>query len=172
MSGPELITLGCRLNIAESEAMRALAFDQDDLVIVNSCAVTAEAVKQARKAIRQAARRRPDARIVVTGCAAQIDPARWAALPGVARVLGNEDKLRPESWAPDAPGAVSDIMAARETAPHLVTDFAGRARAFLQVQQGCDHRCTFCVIPFGRGPNRSVPMGAIAERARALLEHG
>jgi threonylcarbamoyladenosine tRNA methylthiotransferase MtaB len=168
----DVLTFGCRLNAYESEIVRGHAAALTDTVVVNTCAVTAEAERQARQAIRRVARERPDARIVVTGCAAQIDPARWAALPGVARVLGNEDKLRPESWAPDAPGAVSDIMAARETAPHLVTDFAGRARAFLQVQQGCDHRCTFCVIPFGRGPNRSVPMGAIAERARALLEHG
>ena len=118
------------------------------------------------------ARERPGARIVVTGCAAQIDPAAWAALPGVARVLGNADKLRPESWAPDAPSAVSDIMAARETAAHLVTEFAGRARAFVQVQQGCDHRCTFCIIPFGRGPNRSVPVGAVVAQVRALVEAG
>ena len=135
--------------------------------------MTAEAERQARQAIRRAARERPGARIVVTGCAAQIDPAAWAALPGVDRVLGNADKLRPESWAPDAPAArSSDIMAARETAPHLVTEFAGRARAFVQVQQGCDHRCTFCIIPFGRGPNRSVPIGAVVAQVRALVEAG
>ena len=134
--------------------------------------MTAEAERQARQAIRRAARERPGARIVVTGCAAQIDPDAWANLPGVARVLGNADKLKPESWAPDAPGAVSDIMAARETAAHLVTEFAGRARAFVQVQQGCDHRCTFCIIPFGRGPNRSVPVGAVVAQVRALVEAG
>jgi threonylcarbamoyladenosine tRNA methylthiotransferase MtaB len=168
----EILTFGCRLNTYESEVMRGHAAALTDTVIVNTCAVTAEAERQARQAIRRAHRENPGARIVVTGCAAQIDPARWAALPGVARVLGNEDKLKPESWLPDAPSAVSDIMAARETAAHLVTEFAGRARAFVQVQQGCDHRCTFCVIPFGRGPNRSVPIGAIAEQVRALVAGG
>ncbi|HEY0185351.1 MAG TPA: tRNA (N(6)-L-threonylcarbamoyladenosine(37)-C(2))-methylthiotransferase MtaB, partial [Rhodopila sp.] len=145
---------------------------QTDTVIVNTCAVTAEAERQARQAIRRVARERPEARIVVTGCAAQIDPAAWAALPNVHRVLGNEDKLKPESWLPDAGSAVSDIMAARETAAHLVTEFASRARAFVQVQQGCDHRCTFCIIPFGRGANRSVPIGALAEQVRTLVAGG
>ena len=168
----DILTFGCRLNTYESEVMRGHAAALTDTVIVNTCAVTAEAERQARQAIRRAHRENPGARIVVTGCAAQIDPARWAALPGVARVLGNEDKLKPESWLPDAPSAVSDIMAAKETAAHLVTEFAGRARAFVQVQQGCDHRCTFCVIPFGRGPNRSVPIGAIAEQVRALVGGG
>jgi threonylcarbamoyladenosine tRNA methylthiotransferase MtaB len=136
--------------------------------------VTAEAERQARQAIRRAVREHPDARIVVTGCAAQIDPAAWARLPGVYRVVGNEEKLRAETWADDASGgiAVSDIMRAKETAPHLVTEFAGRTRAFVEVQQGCDHRCTFCVIPFGRGPSRSVPMGAIAAQVRALVQTG
>jgi threonylcarbamoyladenosine tRNA methylthiotransferase MtaB len=141
-------------------------------IIVNTCAVTAEAERQARQAIRRAVREHPDARIVVTGCAAQLNPAAWAALPGVTRVLGNQDKLKPESWAPGAPSAVSDIMAARETAPQLVTEFVGRTRAFVQVQQGCDHRCTFCIIPFGRGPSRSVPMGAVVAQVRALVEAG
>jgi threonylcarbamoyladenosine tRNA methylthiotransferase MtaB len=168
----EILTFGCRLNTYESEVMRGHAQALTDTIIVNTCAVTAEAERQARQAIRRAHRDNPNARIVVTGCAAQIDPARWAALPGVARVLGNEDKLRPESWLPDAPSAVSDIMAAKETAAHLVTEFAGRARAFVQDQQGCDHRCTFCVIPFGRGPNRSVPIGAIAEQVRTLVAAG
>ena len=168
----EILTFGCRLNTYESEVMRGHAANLSDTIIVNTCAVTAEAERQARQAIRRAHRDNPEARIVVTGCAAQIDPARWAALPGVARVLGNEDKLRPESWLPDAGSAVSDIMAAKETAAHLVTEFAGRARAFVQVQQGCDHRCTFCVIPFGRGPNRSVPIGAIAEQVRTLVASG
>ncbi len=140
--------------------------------MVNTCAVTAEAERQARQAIRRAHRERPGAPIVVTGCAAQIAPEAWAGLPGVVRVLGNADKLRPESWAADAPSAVSDIFAARETAAHLVTEFAGRARAFVQVQQGCDHRCTFCVIPYGRGPSRSVPVGAVVEQARALVRAG
>jgi threonylcarbamoyladenosine tRNA methylthiotransferase MtaB len=168
----EVLTFGCRLNAYESEVMRGHAAALDDTVIVNTCAVTAEAERQARQAIRRAARERPGARIVVTGCAAQIDPQRWAKLPGVHRVLGNQEKLRPESWAPDAPGGVSDIMAARETAAHLVTEFAGRARAFVQVQQGCDHRCTFCIIPFGRGPSRSVPIGAVVRQVRALAEAG
>jgi threonylcarbamoyladenosine tRNA methylthiotransferase MtaB len=184
----EILTFGCRLNAYESEVMRELtaradsgdmaradsrdAAARDDTIIVNTCAVTAEAERQARQAIRRAARARPDARIVVTGCAAQLNPAAWAALPGVVRVLGNIEKLRPESWAPGAPSAVADIMTARETAAHLVTEFSGRARAFVQVQQGCDHRCTFCIIPFGRGPSRSVPMGAVVAQVRALMAAG
>ncbi len=168
----EILTFGCRLNAYESEVMRGHAAALDDVVIVNTCAVTAEAERQARQAIRRAARERPEARIVVTGCAAQIDPDAWAALPGVSRVLGNLEKLRPESWSSDAPGAVGDIMQARDTAAHLVTEFAGRARAFVQVQQGCDHRCTFCVIPYGRGMSRSVPVGAVVGQARALVAAG
>ncbi len=168
----EILTFGCRLNTYESEVIRGHAAALADTVIVNTCAVTAEAERQARQAIRRAARERPGAPIVVTGCATQIDPTAWASLPGVTRVLGNADKLRRESWMPDATSAVSDIMTARETAPHLVTEFAGRARAFVQVQQGCDHRCTFCIIPFGRGPNRSVPMGAVVAQVRALIEAG
>ena len=168
----ELITFGCRLNIYESEVMRGHAAALTDTIIVNTCAVTAEAERQARQAIRRAHRENPDAEIVVTGCAAQINPDAWAALPGVRRVLGNVEKLRAESWAAGAGSAVSDIMQARETAAHLVTEFAGRARAFVQVQQGCDHRCTFCVIPFGRGPNRSVPIGAVVEQVRALVARG
>ncbi len=168
----EVLTFGCRLNAYESEVMRGHASALTDTIIVNTCAVTGEAERQARQAIRKLARERPEARIVVTGCAAQIDPSKWSALPNVDRVLGNEDKLKPESWLVGAPSAVSDIMAARETAPHLVTEFAGRARAFVQVQQGCDHRCTFCIIPFGRGPNRSVPVGAIVEQVRVLVASG
>jgi threonylcarbamoyladenosine tRNA methylthiotransferase MtaB len=168
----EILTFGCRLNAYESEVMRGHAAALTDTVIVNTCAVTAEAERQARQAIRRTVRERPGARIVVTGCAAQLDPDAWAALPGVTRVLGNEDKLKLENWLPDAPSAVSDIMAARETVPHLVTEFAGRARAFVQVQQGCDHRCTFCIIPFGRGPNRSVPIGMVVAQVRALAEAG
>jgi threonylcarbamoyladenosine tRNA methylthiotransferase MtaB len=118
------------------------------------------------------ARERPGAEIVVTGCAAQIAPARWAVLPGVSRVVGNTEKLLPETWVAGGASEVSDIMMARETAAHLVTEFAGRARAFVQVQQGCDHRCTFCVIPYGRGPNRSVPIGAIVNQVRALVAAG
>jgi threonylcarbamoyladenosine tRNA methylthiotransferase MtaB len=164
-----VLTFGCRLNAYESEVMRTHAAALDDTIIVNTCAVTAEAERQARQAIRRAHREHPGARIVVTGCAAQIAPDAWAALPGVARVLGNTEKLQAESWTADGGSAVSDIMAARETAAHLLTEFAGRARAFVQVQQGCDHRCTFCVIPYGRGPNRSVPLGAIVEQVRALV---
>jgi threonylcarbamoyladenosine tRNA methylthiotransferase MtaB len=168
----DVLTFGCRLNSYESEVMRGHAAGLSDTIIVNTCAVTAEAERQARQAIRRAHRERPEARIVVTGCAAQIAPEAWSALPGVSRVLGNVEKLRPESWVEGAPGGVADIMAARETAAHLVTEFAGRARAFVQVQQGCDHRCTFCVIPFGRGPNRSVPIGAIVAQVRALVANG
>ncbi|KXV74097.1 2-methylthioadenine synthase [Acetobacter malorum] len=175
MTRPEILTFGCRLNTWESEVMREHAAALEDVIIVNTCAVTGEAERQARQAIRRAHRDNPDARIVVTGCAAQIDPDRWATLPGVTRVLGNEEKLKAESWAPAAmnePLAVSDIMAAKETAAHLVTEFAGRTRAFVQVQQGCDHRCTFCIIPFGRGPSRSAPVGVVVEQVRALVESG
>jgi threonylcarbamoyladenosine tRNA methylthiotransferase MtaB len=170
----DILTFGCRLNAYESEVMRGLSASQPgtQTIIVNTCAVTAEAERQARQAIRRVAREHPNARIVVTGCAAQIDPAAWATLPNVHRVLGNDDKLKPESWLPGAGSAVSDIMAARETAAHLVTEFASRARAFVQVQQGCDHRCTFCIIPFGRGPNRSVPIGVIADQVRTLVAGG
>ncbi|HBK05320.1 MAG TPA: tRNA (N(6)-L-threonylcarbamoyladenosine(37)-C(2))-methylthiotransferase MtaB [Acetobacteraceae bacterium] len=168
----DILTFGCRLNAYESEVMRGLSATATDTVIVNTCAVTAEAERQARQAIRKVARERPTARIVVTGCAAQIDPGSWASMPNVDRVLGNDDKLKPESWLPGAGSAVSDIMAARETAAHLVTEFASRARAFVQVQQGCDHRCTFCIIPFGRGPNRSVPIGVIADQVRTLVAGG
>ncbi len=168
----ELLTFGCRLNTYESEVMRAHAAALDDTIIVNTCAVTSEAERQARQAIRRAHRERPGARIVVTGCAAQIAPDAWAALPGVTRVLGNIEKLAPGSWAEGAPGGVADIAAVRETASHLVTGFAGRARAFVQVQQGCDHHCTFCIIPQGRGPNRSVAIGRIVEQVRTLVASG
>jgi len=168
----DILTFGCRLNSYESEVIRAHTGHLRGVVVVNTCAVTAEAERQARQAIRRAHRERPEARIVVTGCAAQIAPAAWAALPGVSRVLGNAEKLEAASWHPDAPSAVTDIMAARETAPHLLTGFGGRARAFVQVQQGCDHRCTFCIIPFGRGPSRSVPIGAIVAQVRALVAAG
>lgn len=173
--GVDILTFGCRLNTYESEVMRGHAATLEDVIIVNTCAVTGEAERQARQAIRRAHRERPNARIVVTGCAAQINPDHWATLPGVTRVLGNEDKLKAESWtlpALHAGNAVSDIMTAKETAAHLVTDFAGRTRAFVQVQQGCDHRCTFCIIPFGRGPSRSVPVGAVVEQVRALVAAG
>jgi threonylcarbamoyladenosine tRNA methylthiotransferase MtaB len=248
MSGPEIVTLGCRLNAAESEAMRVLAGDQDDLVIVNSCAVTSEAVRQAKKAIRSMAKRRPDARILVTGCAAQIDPGYFAAMPEVAAVIGNREKglgasflpasfhdlsssrpspppsqssppssqspppssqspppssqrrlgsheaergTRPNetpafagvtgktgvtssAWTTERAAKihVSDIMSAHDTAPHFAASFGTRARAFLEVQNGCDHRCTFCIIPYGRGPSRSVPAGLVVDRVRALVDEG
>lgn len=172
----EVVTFGCRLNAYESEVMRAHARDAGlaDTVIVNTCAVTAEAERQARQAIRKARRARPDARIVVTGCAAQIDPDAFAAMPEVTRVLGNAEKMDPASFGAETAErvAVNDIMAVRETAAHLVDGFDGRARAFVQVQNGCDHRCTFCVIPYGRGNSRSVPMGEIAAQARRLVEAG
>ncbi len=169
----DVVTFGCRLNAVESEAMKNLAGEAgcSGIIVFNTCAVTGEAERQARQAIRRAHRDNPDKQIVVTGCAAQIAPETWATLPGVARVLGNADKLKPESWR-STESIVSDIMQAKETAGHLVTEFSGRARAFLQVQQGCDHRCTFCVIPYGRGPSRSVPMGEIATQMRALITQG
>jgi len=168
----EIITFGCRLNAYESEVMRARAGGLADTVIVNTCAVTAEAERQARQAIRKARRRRPDARIIVTGCAAQIDPEAYAAMPEVDQVLGNAEKLRLDEFIGGARVQVNDIAAARETAGHLIAGFDGRARAFVQVQNGCDHRCTFCIIPFGRGPNRSVPMGDIAAEIRRLVAAG
>ncbi len=176
MAEPRILTFGCRLNAYESEVIRGHlgAAGGRDLIVVNSCAVTAEAERQVRQAIRKAHRESPDAEIVVTGCAAQIDPKRYAALPGVARVLGNAEKLRPESWSRGAHPAlqVDDIMSLSETASHLASAFAGRTRAFVQIQQGCDHRCTFCIIPFGRGNNRSVPIGAIVTEVRRLTAEG
>ena len=184
MSVPEIVTFGCRLNAYESEVMRghAAAAGLDDVVIVNTCAVTAEAERQARQAIRRARRLRPAARIVVTGCAAQIAPERYAAMPEVNAVLGNIEKLDAASFRrlADDPLAtagsptvrVNDIMSVHETAGQLIGGFEGRARAFVEVQQGCDHRCTFCIIPFGRGPSRSVPMGAVASQLRGLVETG
>ncbi|KAA5605973.1 tRNA (N(6)-L-threonylcarbamoyladenosine(37)-C(2))-methylthiotransferase MtaB [Roseospira marina] len=172
---PQLVTFGCRLNGYESEVMRehARAAGLDHAVIVNTCAVTKEAERQARQAIRKLRRENPGIRLIVTGCAAQLDPARFAAMPEVDRVLGNDEKLRPESYRDDAaPLLVDDIMQARETAGHLITGFETRTRAFVQVQQGCDHRCTFCIIPFARGPNRSVPLGRVVEQVRTLVEGG
>ena len=171
----EVVTFGCRLNAWESEAMRRLTAEAglSDAVVFNTCAVTAEAERQARQAIRKARRERPDAKIVVTGCAAQIAPERWLAMEEVDRVVGNAEKLTAEAWKPDTPPAlVNDIMSVRETAAHLLDGFGGRARAFVQVQQGCDHRCTFCIIPYGRGPGRSVPPDEIAAQTRRLLEAG
>lgn len=163
MSGPELVTLGCRLNIAESEAMRALAAGCDNLIIVNSCAVTQEAVRETRKAIRRARRRRPDARIYVTGCAADVDRAVFAGMPEVDRVIGNREKLEAESYY-DSPAIPA--MAG------VGNGSATRARAFIEVQNGCDHDCTFCIIPQGRGPSRSVPAGIVIDRIRAAVDAG
>ena len=176
MSASEIVTFGCRLNAFESEVIRghADAAGLEGAVIFNTCAVTAEAERQARQAIRRARREQPNARIIVTGCAAQIDPARYAAMPEVDRVIGNAEKLEAQSFLPDNESAiaVNDIMAVRETAGHLIAGFEGRARAFVQVQNGCDHRCTFCIIPYGRGNNRSVPLGDIANQTRTLAESG
>jgi len=183
---PEIVTFGCRLNTYESEVMRrhATAAGLDDAVIVNTCAVTAEAVRQARQTIRKLRRERPEARIVVTGCAAQTEPQTFADMPEVDRVLGNAEKLDAAAWVLEAmPAApfgldreekvsVNDIMAVKETALHLIDGIEGRARAFVQVQNGCDHRCTFCIIPYGRGNSRSVPMGAVVDQARRLVEAG
>jgi len=170
----EILTFGCRLNAYESQAMQALPPDDAAraTIIVNTCAVTAEAERQARQAIRAAHRRDPAARIVVTGCAAQIAPDAWAALPGVERVVGNADKLDAAAFAPGAPRGVSDVMRATGAPASPVAEPVGRARAFVQVQQGCDHRCTFCVIPYGRGPSRSVPLGAIVAQVRELVARG
>jgi threonylcarbamoyladenosine tRNA methylthiotransferase MtaB len=179
MTGPQILTFGCRLNAYESEVMRAHAANAglQDAIIVNTCAVTAEAERQARQAIRRARRERPNARVIVTGCGAQIDPQAYAAMPEVDHVLGNAEKMRAESFRALAGGTgdrivVDDIMRVRETAGHLLAGFGGRARAFVQVQQGCDHRCTFCIIPYGRGPSRSVPPGEIVGQVRSLVAAG
>jgi len=186
----EIVTFGCRLNAFESEMIlrEAESAGLRDTVVINSCAVTNEAVAQARQSIRRLKRERPELRIVVTGCAAQIEPRMFAGMAEVDRVVGNDDKMRGEAWraartALDAGAgfgiaesekiAVADIMAVRELAPHLVDGFKkGMPRVFVQVQNGCDHRCTFCIIPFGRGNSRSVPMGAVVGQVRALVERG
>jgi threonylcarbamoyladenosine tRNA methylthiotransferase MtaB len=182
----DVITFGCRLNAFESEviAQQAERAGLSDTIVINSCAVTSEAVAQARQSIRKLKRARPDARIVVTGCAAQTQASMFADMVEVDRVLGNDDKMRGEAWHATAAAfdagsegagkiAVTDIMAVTEMTPHLVDGFQnGLPRAFVQVQNGCDHRCTFCVIPFGRGNSRSVPMGAVVEQVRRLVAHG
>ena len=184
--GVEIVTFGCRLNTYESEVMRREAESaglgelKNGAVIFNTCAVTAEAVRQAKQSIRKARRENPHARIVVTGCAAQTDPASFAAMAEVDLVLGNEEKLRANSYRalPDfgvndtEKARVNDIMSVRETAGHMVDAIEGRARAFVQVQNGCDHRCTFCIIPYGRGNSRSVPMGAVVEQVKRLAGNG
>ena len=176
---PILSNHGCRLNAYEAEAMRALAGEAglDDVVIVNTCAVTQEAVRKARKDIRRLRRENPGARVVVTGCAAQIDPEGFAGMAEVDHVVGNHDKMLPATWRALAGGAaepvlVTDVMKVRETAPHLIDGFGTRSRAHVQVQNGCDHRCTFCVIPFGRGNSRSVPAGVVVEQVRRLVDAG
>lgn len=170
---PQILTFGCRLNRYESEVMGQYADGLGDVVVVNTCAVTAEAERQARQAIRRLNRKDDQKRIVVTGCAAQLNPQKWSELPGVVQVLGNEDKLQAENWTNEAIASgnqVSDIMSVKQAAAQVVTEFTGRTRAFVQVQQGCDHRCTFCVIPFGRGPSRSVTIEGVIDQARALVE--
>ena len=177
MTETKIVTFGCRLNAYESEVMREHAKAAEtgvETIIVNTCAVTAEAERQARQSIRKLRRDNPGARIVVTGCAAQVDPGKFAAMPEVDQVLGNAEKMQPDIFTapPQDRIVVTDIMQVRETAEHLVSGFEGRARAFVEVQTGCDHRCTFCIIPFGRGPNRSVPMGRIVDQVRALVAQG
>lgn len=179
MAKPEVITFGCRLNAYESEVMRghASAHGLDDAVIINTCAVTSEAVRQAKQTIRKLRRQKPGAKLIVTGCAAQINPNQFAEIEGVDHVIGNDDKLHAATYAalsqPDAePLMVTDIMTVTETAGALRDGFGARSRAFVQVQNGCDHRCTFCIIPFGRGPARSVPAGQIVEEIKALVGQG
>ena len=178
---PKVQSFGCRLNIWESEVIsrHSEAAGLGDTIIVNTCAVTAEAEKQARQAVRRHRRDHPGARIVVTGCAAQIDPSSWQGMAEVDAVIGNHEKLDPATWtrlagrnADETMVAVGDIMTVRETAPHLLEGFDTRTRAFLQVQQGCDHRCTFCIIPYGRGNNRSVPMAVIIDQVARLADSG
>ena len=170
MQENEVITFGCRLNAFETEVIRraAAAAGLKGAIIINTCAVTAEAERQAHQAIRRARRDHPGAKIIVTGCAAEIDPQRYAALPEVDRVLGNRAKLWTHSYLP----VESEAPDVDEPAAHLVDGFQGRSRAFVQVQQGCDHRCTFCIIPYARGANRSVPMGVIFEQANRLVDAG
>jgi threonylcarbamoyladenosine tRNA methylthiotransferase MtaB len=179
MSEPVIVTLGCRLNGYESEVMRRHASDAGlgACVIVNTCAVTGEAVRRAEQTIRRLRREHPAARLIVTGCAAQTEPERFAAMADVDHVVGNAEKLTSETYralATDALArvAVNDIMSVKETAQHLIDGYATRARAFVQVQNGCDHRCTFCIIPFGRGPSRSVPAGEVVRQIRKLVEQG
>ncbi|WP_448950121.1 tRNA (N(6)-L-threonylcarbamoyladenosine(37)-C(2))-methylthiotransferase MtaB [Labrys neptuniae] len=172
----EIITFGCRLNIHESEAMKTAIGGRDDLTVINSCAVTAEAARQARQTIRRLKREDPQRRIAVTGCAAQTDAARFAAMPEVAFVVGNAEKLKPQTWASlgETPDKLvsSDIMAARDIALPEIERFEGRARGFVQIQNGCDHRCTFCIIPFGRGNSRSLPPQTVIAQIRRLVEAG
>ena len=178
--GTEIVTFGCRLNTYESEVMKdhAAKAGLDGAIVFNTCAVTNEAVRQARQAIRKARRENPEARIIVTGCAAQVAPEDFSGMSEVDLVIGNDEKMRAESWTPaqalhtNERVRVNDIMSVTETAGHLVQGLEGRARAFVQVQNGCDHRCTFCIIPYGRGNSRSVPAGEIVNQIRLLVENG
>jgi len=177
MSGVEVITFGCRLNAFESEVMKGHAgkAGHGDAIIVNTCAVTGEAVRQARQAIRKAHRENPSKKIIVTGCAAQINPKEFADIEGVTRVIGNDEKMKFETYASldsQEKVRVNDIMSVRETAGHLIEGFEGKSRAFVQVQNGCDHRCTFCIIPYGRGNSRSVGIGEVVSQIRLLVERG
>ena len=170
----EVVTFGCRLNAYESEMIRreAATAGVADAVVVNTCAVTAEAVRQARQTIRRLKRQQPDARILVTGCAAQTEANTFAAMPEVDRIIGNEEKFDTQAWAAGEKIAVSDIMAVKAMRPHTIDSIDGRTRAFVQVQNGCDHRCTFCIIPYGRGNSRSLPMNEVVAQARRLIENG
>ena len=171
----DIVTFGCRLNAYESEAIRAQARldGVDGAIVFNTCAVTGEAVRQARQAIRKARREHPEARLIVTGCAAQIDPAAFAAMPEVDLVVGNAEKAAPGALlAPGPRVRVNDIMSVRQTAGHLISGLKDRARAYVEVQNGCDHRCTFCIIPFGRGNSRSAPAGEVVSQVRRLVEEG
>ncbi|WP_417742946.1 tRNA (N(6)-L-threonylcarbamoyladenosine(37)-C(2))-methylthiotransferase MtaB [Salipiger sp.] len=182
MSAPKFTTLGCRLNAYETEAMKALAEEAGvgDAVVVNTCAVTAEAVRKARQEIRRLRRENPEARVIVTGCAAQIDPDSFAAMDEVDAVIGNTEKMSPDTWAGLSNGfigetekvQVNDIMSVTETAGHLIDGFGTRSRAYVQVQNGCDHRCTFCIIPYGRGNSRSVPAGVVVDQIKRLVQKG
>jgi len=181
-AAPKFTTLGCRLNAYETEAMKELAAQAgvSDLVVVNTCAVTAEAVRKARQEIRKLRRDNPNARLVVTGCAAQTEPETFANMGEVDLVVGNAEKMQPDTWAKLAPDfigetepvQVNDIMAVTETAGHLIDGFGTRSRAYVQVQNGCDHRCTFCIIPFGRGNSRSVPAGTVVDQIKRLVQSG
>ena len=177
----ETLTFGCRLNAYEAEVMKAEAEKAglDNAVIINTCAVTGEAVRQAKQAVRKARRDHPEARIIVTGCAAQTEARTFGDMAEVDLVIGNADKLKADSYRPMVFGTalndkvqVNDIMSVRETAGHLIEAMDGRTRAFVQVQNGCDHRCTFCIIPFGRGPSRSVPMGLVVDQVKKLVGNG
>ena len=179
MTKPHIITLGCRLNTYESEVMRKHANDAGlkNAIIVNTCAVTGEAVRQAKQTIRKLRRENPHAHIIVTGCAAQVEPERFSALAEVDHVVGNDEKVKPETYLGLSTDGcervqVNNIMSVRETAGHLIDGFGCRTRAYVQIQNGCDHRCTFCIIPFGRGPSRSVPAGDVVAQIRRLVENG